>query len=139
MDEIISTNSVINQVLLKTIELAQAEVTQTIVIGALPADESISFAIGAGGADATFFPKSMSYELDIVVNGKSYDAEAISDALNTIHAKLTMATSYPSTNDWQITNISTISTPNYLTLEENGQFLYGSSIRVRFYFKKGAI
>ena len=131
-------NSVINQVLLKVIELAQAEVTQTIIIGALPSDESISFAIGAGGADTTFQTKSMSYELDIVVNGKSFDAEAISDALNAIHAALTMATSYPSTTDWQITNISTINTPNYLSIEENGQILYGSSIRVRFYFlKKG--
>lgn len=128
-------NSIINQVLLAVIAEAQKVVSQTIIIGALPADESISFAIGAGAAQTTFLTKSKPYEIDLVVNGKSFDAEAISDALNEIHAALTMTKSYPSTDGYQITDIETISTPNYLAIEENGQILYGSSLRVKFWFK----
>ncbi len=128
-------NSVINQVLLAVIGMAKAVTSYNVVIGALPANESISFAIGAGAPQTTFQSKSKPYELDIVVNGKSFDPEAISDALNNIHKALTMTKTYPSTAQYQITDIDTISTPNYLSLEENGQTLYASSIRVKFWLK----
>lgn len=106
----------------------------TIGIGALPPDDGISMAFGPGGPDATFLNKGICYSVPIVLNGKHTDQQVVADALNAIHAALTMTKTYPSTSEYQITNISTISAPSYLDREQNSQWLYGSSLMVRFYY-----
>ena len=130
--------SVLNDILLDVIGLAQATGPYaTIVVGALPADNGITMTYGAGGVDTTFMTKGILYDLDIALNGKHSNAKIVSDALNNIHQALTQATSYPRTDTYQITDISTISTPSYLDREQNSQILYGSSLRVKaFIFNK---
>ena len=124
--------SVLNDILLAVIGLAQAtDPYATIVVGALPADNGITMTYGAGGVDTTFITKGICYDLDIALNGKHSNAQTVSDALNNIHQALTQATSYPRTENYQITDISTISTPSYLDREQNSQILYGSSLRVK--------
>ena len=126
--------SVLNDILLAVIGLAQAtEPYAAIVVGALPADNGITMTYGAGGVDTTFMTKGICYDLDIALNGKHSNAQTVSDALNNIHQALTQATSYPRTENYQITDISTISTPSYLDREQNSQILYGSSLRVKAY------
>lgn len=130
--------SVINDVLLSVLGIAQIEgLYATIRIGALPADDGLSIAIGAGGPETTFLTKGMSYEIDCVINGKHSNAQIVSDALNDIHQALTQTKEYPQTETYQINDIATIATPDYMGREDNGQILYGSSIRVRFFYKKG--
>lgn len=130
--------SVINDVLLAVIDMAQnIQPYYNIKIGAMPADNSISCAIATGAPDATFNDKGFSYEFSLVLNGKNYDQQKVSDELNDIHQILTQAKIYPATDTFQITNIETTSSPSYIGREENKQYLYGSSLRVRFYYKKG--
>lgn len=129
--------SVLNDILLAVIGLAQATGPYaTIVVGALPADNGITMTYGAGGVDTTFMTKGICYDLDIALNGKHSNAQTVSDVLNNIHQALTQAKSYPRTENYQITNISTISTPAYLDREQNNQILYGSSLRVKAYIYK---
>lgn len=129
--------SVINNVLLAVVEMMQdTEPYSTITIGAMPADNGIACAIANGNPVATFMPKSMSYELNIVLNGKHANQQTVSDALNDIHQALTMTKQYPASEEWQINNIETVSSPAYIGREETKQYLFGSSLRVRFYYKK---
>lgn len=127
--------SVINSVLLDVISLAQINgLYCDIVIGAMPPDNGISIAIGAGGPATTFLTKGMAYEIYCVLNGKHSNAQTVSDALNNIHQALTQRTEYPRSTTYQITDIETVSTPAYSGREQNNQELYSSSIRVKFFY-----
>ena len=106
--------------------------------GPLPPDNGLSLTVSGGGPASTFLTKGMDYELDLVLNGKHADQMTVFDTLNNIHQALTQTKTYPVTNEFQITNIETTTSPSYLGQEENKQYLYGSSLRVRFfYFKEG--
>ena len=73
--------------------------------------------------------------LTAVLNGKHTDEQILSAALGKIHTALSMATEYPAADNYQITDISTINAPGCLGREENEQWLYGSSLRVKFYLR----
>lgn len=107
-----------------------------ILIGALPADNGICCTIAGGWPEATFIDKGMSYELSLVLNGKHQSQQVVSDTLNDIHQALTQTKTYPQTDAYQITNIETTASPSYIEREENKQYLYGSSLKVRFYYRK---
>lgn len=127
--------SVINSVLLDVIGLAQINgLYCDIVIGSMPPDNGISIAIGAGGPSTTFLTKGMAYEIYCVINGKNTDAQTVSDALNDIHQALTQTKTYPTGATYQITDIETVATPAYSGREENSQWLYSSSVRVKFFY-----
>ena len=87
-----------------------------------------------GNADTTFMDKGIKYNLSMVCNAKNEDAKAASDALFNIHRALTQTKTYPQTQTYQITDISTQSMPNYIETEPSTrQTLYGSAIRVSVY------
>ena len=131
--------SVINDVLLAVIEMAQTDnLYATIKVGAMPEENGISMYIGAGSPETTFMDKGMSYEIRVTCNGKHASAKAVSDALNDIHQRLTQRKDYPSTDTYQITDIYTNSTPSYIEVDNgNRQTLFGSVLGVRFHYKKG--
>ena len=120
-----------NEILDAVIDMAQATNPYAdITIGALPVKNGISMAYATGAPESTFWTKGMPYQMSVVLNGKHSNAQTVSDALNAIHLALTQTKTYPQTSKYQITNISTISTPSYLGREEENQILYGSSLRV---------
>lgn len=106
-----------------------------VLIGPMPADNGIAMAVSTGGPIATELTKAMKYQLTLVLNGKHKDQQIVADTLNGIHEALTRRRAYPNTEAYQITNISTISAPSYIGREENDQWLYGSSLRVDFYYR----
>ena len=108
-------------------------------IGAMPADNGIGVEISTGSPNTTFMTKGMQYEFQMVLNGKNSDQELVFDTLNDIHQLLTQETVYPSTTDYQIMYIKTTATPNYIGRQENKQYLYGSALSVRFFYKKPQI
>lgn len=138
MSELNTAYSVINDVLEAVIGLIDAlNPYAKVKIGSLPANDGISVYVASGAPEATFMTKSSAYELSLTLNGKHYSQKVVSNTLNNIHEALTQALSYPKNEHFQITNIETITTPEYLSREENKQYLYGSSLRVKFYYKKG--
>lgn len=129
--------SVINDVLEAVRGLCNAEHPfADVKIGSLPADDSISLFVGSGAPSETYLDKGMSIELSCVLNSKHQNPKIASDALNDLHQALTQAKDYPFTDAYQITDIATISVPSFIGREENKQYLYGSSLRVRFCMKK---
>ena len=106
----------------------------TVTIGALPADNGISMA-PASGALNTFMDKKAAVSMSVVINAKNVNQQAAMDALGDIHTALNMTNIYPSTENFQITNIETNGPPTYLNREQNSQWLYGSSVTVKFFLK----
>ena len=104
-----------------------------LVRGPLPPDNGISIYMGASGPSTTFMHKRIVYDFNLTLNGKHASQQTVAKALNAIHTALTTAKSYPATDYWEIANIETIELPAYLDREENNQYLYGSSLRVRAY------
>ena len=130
--------SVINDVLLAVMDMAtETAPYANLVIGAMPADNTISFYITSGYPEATFLTKGFSYDLNLVINGKNANQQLVSDTLNDINQALTQTKNYPETETYQINNIDTTASPSYIGREENKQYLYGSSVKVRFFYKKG--
>lgn len=129
--------SVRDDVLTAVIALAQAVSTvySDISRGALPADNGITMTAATGAPETTFLDKSTTEQLTVVCNGKHSNQQTVIAALDDIHAALTRATSYPSGAGWQITNVETIAAPGYIGRETNNQWLYGSSLRVKFYYR----
>ena len=95
--------------------------------------------IPAGGYQPdAHLDKGQVVRMDCLLNGKGADAGAVNDALWDIHQALTKLTAleYPQSDDWQIMDISTIAYPSLIGREEGTmQWIYGSSIEIKFYWK----
>lgn len=127
--------SVYDDVLQAVVELANDTNPYAVVtIGALPANNGICMAWASGFLN-TFFNKMGAVEMSAILNAKNTNQQAALDALSDIHTALNMTKSYPSSDNYQITNIETIGPPVYLSREQNSQWLYGSSLRIKFYLK----
>ena len=129
--------SIFDSVLNAIIDLAEHAVQPyaNILIGSLPADNGISICI-ASGSVGYFMDKCGRYNLTLTLNGKHTDQHLVSDTLGRIHMALSRMTVYPSVASCQITSVETQSPPSYLDREDGGQWLYGSSLRVKFYHGK---
>lgn len=106
----------------------------TVTIGAMPPTNGIALA-WASSFNRLFWDKKAAVEFSAVLNGKHSNQQTVADGLSDIHTALNFMTAYPSADNFQITNIETESAPSYIGREENNQWLYGSSIRVKFYLK----
>lgn len=127
--------SVYDDVLEAVVGLAnQTNPYAKVTIGPLPPINGISIAWSAGNLN-TFFDKKAAVSLSAVLNAKHSDQRTAADALGRIHTALNMAKAYPSSAGFQITNIETSGAPSYLGREENQQWLYGSSLEVKFFLK----
>lgn len=127
--------SVYNDVLTAVQGLAaQGAPGELLIIGSMPPDNGISIA-WAGGYLNTFVDKRAAVEMSAVLNAKNTDQEKAAALLSDIHTSLNMRKEYPAAENFQITNIETSSAPSYLGREENDQWLYGSSLTVKFYLK----
>lgn len=125
--------SVQNDILLAVIGMAeQTEPYTDIIIGALPVSDGLCMQISSGAPATTFLNKGMPYEFNVVFNGKHSNQQTVSDTMNNIHLALTQTKNYPQTDEYQITDIETITTPFYLDREDQ-QWLYGSSLRIKAY------
>ena len=127
--------SVYDDVLAAVVELAnQTNPYAKVTIGPLPPSNGISVAGSAGNLN-TFLDKKAAVSMSAVLNAKHKDQRKAADALGKIHTALNMTKTYPSADNFQITNIETINAPSYLGREQNQQWLYGSSLEVKFFLK----
>lgn len=127
--------SVYDDVLTAAVELANRTAPYApVTIGALPPDNGLSMAWSAGSVN-TFMNKKAAVSMSAVLNAKHKNQRAAADALGKIHTALSMAKAYPSADNFQITAIQTAGAPSYLGREQNGQWLYGSSLEIHFFLK----
>lgn len=128
--------SIYDEVLLSVISLMKAvEPDSSVYIGALPPDNALSIAWGSTEYSPFVNKTTAAVELTAVFNGKSTDENLLSEKMGEIHQYLSQLTEYPVTENYQITNIQTVSVPTLIGREENDQILHGSSLEVKFYLK----
>lgn len=82
--------------------------------------------------------KGQIVRMDCLLNGKNANQQTVNEGLWNIHRILTkaLALQYPLTDNWQIMDINTLSYPSLIGREEGTmQWIYGSSIEIKFYWK----
>ncbi|MHB1152096.1 MAG: phage tail terminator protein [Eubacteriales bacterium] len=131
--------SVIESVLAEVIRLAgtiNPAPYAVIKTGALPADNGLCMSLTPAAAITRHMDMGAEYGITAVLNGKNVDQFLLSDTLNRIHEKLTQTKVFSTVTGAQITSVETVSMPNPIGREDGGQWLYGSSIRIKFYYRK---
>lgn len=95
--------------------------------------------IPAGGYQPdAHLDKGQVVRMDCLLNGKNANQQTVNEGLWNIHQILTktLALQYPQSDDWQIMDISTVAYPSLIGREEGTmQWIYGSSIEIKFYWK----
>lgn len=121
----------------RTLAIQHAAPYTTIEHGAMPSANGLALYLGPGTIDQRYMDKGGLQSLTVALNGKHEQLSTVLGALSEIHTGLMLMQSYPSGDDWQITDIETATPPNYLDREQSGtrQWLYGSLLRVTFYAK----
>lgn len=109
----------------------------TVKIGSLPADGSISCYLGPGSPIDEDLKRNAKHDLFIVFNAKDPNQQQALAKLSTINRELTKQKAYPASAGWEILNISTSTTPDYVGQESNGQWLYSLTLRAMVKIKNG--
>lgn len=123
-----------NDVLQAVIDMAQAAAGIPVALGSLPPDDGIAMT-GNASSFPIFLDIGSNEEMNVVCNGKNTQQQAVINQLEAIHAALTRRKDFPSTDTWQIYAIETTASPRLIGREQNSQWLYGSSLRVKFNVK----
>ncbi len=120
----------------KALALANASPFTMIAHGSIPTADSLAMYAGPGSPDEEYMDRGSLNSFNAVLNGKHSNRQTVATALSNIHTALTRRKEYPTGADWEITNIRTTTTPNYIEQETStGQWIYGSVLEVQFYMK----
>lgn len=120
-----------DEVLQAVIDMAAEAVGMQIVTGSLPPLGGIAMT-GQAAPTSIFLDIGSNERMNIVCNGKNTDQRTVIQQLDTIHRVLTRRKDFPAGSSWQIFAIETVASPRLLGREQNSQWLYGSSLLVKF-------
>lgn len=123
-----------NEVIQAVIDMAQAAAGAKVVLGSLPPDNGLAMT-GNASSYTIFLNIGSDEQMNVVCNGKNTQQQAVINQLEAIHASLTRRKDFPSTDTWQIYAIETTASPRLIGREQNSQWLYGSSLLVKFNVK----
>lgn len=123
-----------NDVLQAVIDMAEAAAGTSIFVGSMPPDNGIAMT-GNAGSYPIFLDIGSNESMNVVCNGKNTNQQAVIAQLDAIHASLTRRKDYPNNNQWQIYAIETTASARLIGRESNSQWLYGSSLLVKFNVK----
>lgn len=125
-----------DKILLAMQQMIAAITGGTVVIGSLPPLEGYAVSLAGGAPLATFRTLINSdQELPVQFTGKSADQQQLATAMEQVHQALTTTAALPFAANWQIYAIETTSAPQLIGREENINYIYGSSFRVKFYVR----
>ena len=99
--------------------------------GALGTGEGLVCEVGPSGPDEVYMDKNQYIILDFTINGKHANLKTLSDDMNRIHQEITMLREYPSGDDWNIVDITTLTEPQIIGREDNNMWLMASALNVK--------
>jgi hypothetical protein len=123
-----------NDVLQAVIDMAQAAAGFPVVLGSQPPDDGIAMT-GNAASYPIFLDIGSNEEMNVVCNGKSTEQTTVIQRLEAIHMALTRRKDFPHSDTWQIYAIETTASPRLIGREQNSQWLYGSSLLIKFNVK----
>ena len=127
-----NSTSVLNQAIEAVMDLIDAlGLYANISRGALGTGNGICCEMGPTSPDTIWLDKNKYIPIDLTINGKHENLQTLSDALNSIHENLTMMRSYPSGNNWMITDIATMTEPQIIGREPDNKWIMASALTVR--------
>ena len=116
--------------------LIQSQTSLNIVLGTNIPDNSLC-ARWRSNPNEIYMTKDSYNSMTVLLNGKNANQQTIASQLNTIHHffnKLKQ-NQIPTGEHTQIINIQTSSSPELIGVEENGQWIYASSLTVTYYIR----
>lgn len=129
-----TSSSVLNQAVEAVIELIDAlNLFASIYRGALGTGDGLCCEVGPTSPESVFLDKNKYIPVDLTINGKHENLRTLSDAMNAIHESLTMQTSYPYGDSWEIVDITTLTEPQIIGREDSNQWVMASSLLVKVY------
>lgn len=99
--------------------------------GALGTGEGLVCEVGPSGPDEVYMDKNQYIILDFTINGKHANLQTLSDDMNRIHQEIIMLREYPSGDDWNIVDITTLTEPQIIGREDNNVWLMASALNVK--------
>lgn len=108
-----------------------------IVYGSDPPKNGICMIPAGGIPTDTYLDKGNMMTLPVLLNGKHADQRVLLDDLTAIHELLTKRREYDelSTEAVQIIDITSMSLPQIIGREQNKQWICGSTLEIKFYWK----
>lgn len=116
--------------------LIQAQTSFNIVLGTNIPENSLCMR-WRSNLNEIYMTKDSYNSMTVLLNGKNANQQTIATALNTIHHYLNKLkqSQIPIGENTQIINIQTSSSPELIGVEENGQWIYASSLTVTYYIR----
>lgn len=110
-------------------------ISKPVVIGSVPPLEGYAVGMVPGAPIETFRTLSTNESFPVLFNGKSADQNSVAADMEKVHRLLTTSKILPFTDEWQVYAIETTASPSLIGREENRNWVYGSSFRVKYYQK----
>ena len=127
-----NSSSVLNQAIEAVMDLIDAlGLFANISRGALGTGNGLCCEMGPTSPETVWLDKNKYIPIDLTINGKHENLQTLSDAMNAIHENLTMMRSYPSGNNWMITDIATMTEPQIIGREPDNKWIMASALTVR--------
>ena len=131
-DTPVTSSSILNQAIEAVMDLIDAiGLFATITRGALGTGDGLSCEIGPTSVESVWLDKNQYIPVDLTINGRHSNLQTLSDAMNLIHESLTMMTSYPYGNGWEIVDITTLTEPQMIGREDSNEWLMASALLVK--------
>ena len=106
----------------------------TITRGALGSGVGLVCEVAPSTPQEVFLDKNAYIPLTLAINGKHFEIETLTGALNTIQ-DLSRQKTYPSGNGYEIVDISRGNLPRIIGREENNAFIMSCDLVVKIYRK----
>lgn len=124
--------SIINQAVEAVMDLIDAlGLFSPITRGALGTGDGIVCEVGPTSVETVWMDKNQYIPVDLTINARNSNLQTLSDAMNRIHEALTMRTQYPSGDDWEIVDVSTLTEPQMVGREDSNEWLMVSALLVK--------
>lgn len=114
-------------------KMIQSLVSGPVVIGSMPPLNGYAVSFTAGAPMEIYRNLTTNEDLPVAFNGKGANQNELASVMDAVHHALTTSKALPYTSRWQIYAIETTSAPQMIGREENKNWIYGSSLRVKFY------
>jgi hypothetical protein len=126
------STSILNQAVEAVMDLIDAlGLFSLITRGALGSGDGLCCEIGPTSVETVWLDKNQYIPVDLTINGRHSDLQILSDTMNRIHESLTMATSYPYGNGWEIVDITTLTEPQMIGREDSNEWLMASALLIK--------
>ena len=116
-------------------QMIQNIISKPVMIGSVPPLEGYAVGMVSGAPIETFRTLTTNESFPVLFNGKSADQNSVAADMEKVHRLLTTSKILPFTGEWQVYAIETTASPSLIGREENRNWVYGSSFRVKYYQK----